>query len=205
MPATAITMSPGAIRNQTIFIYSLYIALDTYCSTIGYLDHESDLLSWFFPDLLAIVLLAAYVFCQRYYSSDVKEKMYSWTYMIGLTKPLLNIIMYLQWLMDGSSPELSFYPGQHGGWLVFCVNQDSKVEPFSIEGWGWHFWDPHTDMCDIVIIRRALHGLNFVFGLVAAAVLRRDTIVLKWVSTGFWAVYALVIVNIGWRFRNRLA
>lgn len=77
------------------------------------------------------------------------------------------------------------------------------MEPFEIESWDWLFWDTHTAMCDVVIIRRVLHGLNFIFGLFSVAILRRATTVLQRVSKGFWAVYALFILNISWRRRDR--
>lgn len=109
MEPTTSTRSHATIRKEIIFLYSFYNALDTYCSTIGYLDHESDFLSWFFPDLLATGFLAAYVFGNRHYSLDVDKYLNSWTYMIGCVKPGLNIVMCLEWFMKGRNPEVKFY------------------------------------------------------------------------------------------------
>lgn len=165
-------------RNFLIVTFSLYIALDTYCSVVGYLDHRSDFLSWLFPDLLAIVLLVTFVFGKHSYSSDVNNPLAVWTSAIGWTKPLMNAAMLLHSIKDGFSPEIGLYPRQYGGWLVICVSRHDE----------WFI-----QMCDAIVLRWAVYGLSVVFGVVqGAALLKRDVVVMRWSVYGLMAVCGLV-------------
>ncbi|KFH66259.1 hypothetical protein MVEG_08359 [Podila verticillata NRRL 6337] len=166
-------------RNFLISTFSLYIALDTYCSVVGYLDHRSDFLSWLFPNLLAIVILATFVFGRRSYSSDVNNSLATWTFVIGWIKPLFKAAMLLHSIKDGYSPEISLYPQQYGGWLEICVTR--QQDEYSIR------------MCDVIVLREPVVGLSIVLGLVqVAALLKRDVVVMRWSLFGLIAVSGLV-------------
>lgn len=170
-------------RNFLIFTFSLYIALDTYCGVVGYLDHRSDFLSWLFPDLLAIVVLATFVFGRRSYSSDVNSSLATWTFVIGWTKPLENAIALLHSIKDGFSPEISLNPKQYGGWLEICVIRQN--EGYTLK------------TCTAIVPRWPVFCLSIVFGLVqVAALLKCDVAVMRWSNYGLFGLCGFVYAKL---------
>ncbi|KAG0335307.1 hypothetical protein BG000_007640 [Podila horticola] len=148
-------------RTFIISTYALYIASDSYCNVASYLKNRSDFFAWFFPDLLGIILLAANVFRKQSYTPNINNNLAHWTFLIGWLKSLWNAALLLHAIVDGYTPELDFYRGPHGGMLGICVSRDTYGEPYEFEG-QQKIPEWNTMMCDYIIVRWVVHGLNLV-------------------------------------------
>ncbi|KAG0358501.1 hypothetical protein BG005_002237 [Podila minutissima] len=153
-------------RTFIISTYSLYIAADTYCSVVGYLNDGSGFLAWLLPDLLAIALLAANVLQKRSYTSYINKELARWTFLICWFKPLWNAAILLHAMVGGYSPEFGLNPTPYGGSLSICVHRYTYGVPYEFQG-EQKISEMHTMFCDTVInVRWAVHGLNLVHAAV---------------------------------------